>query len=796
MNPLETSDRSTNGRDTAEGDLRALKQLLLRDELETLDELKQEIHDSKLTTEQLAEMLPKAIHRSSQAGDRLSRSLGPTIATAFEQSVQRNRQALADAISPIIGPAIRRSIGQAIRGMIQSLNKTLEYSLSGKGMKWRWEALRTGKPFAEIVLLNVLKYRVEHVFLIHREDGLMLAESASEEGAADADLVSGMLTALRDLGRESLGAGQDETLDAVDFGDHTLWLESGDRATVAAIILGHPPKALRTLLREATDNIHLEFADAFEEFDGDTSKLKGTEEHLEQWKSAFGATEVYLEECLVSELHADDRKGTASSIWKWAWIVPLALLILGGFWLTQRAIQAGRQRQVESALLPPDTVDWQLQNDVVTLSGDAHHEWIKRAGPAVARLPFVKTVQRSELRDLDAPWLEALDQFSKIPGLVITQATRTGNRYRLEGLRDPLAPDPQSILAAAGVPKEQVDAVWTSFRSMEPDLLTQRFRQRLPACNSVSWKWDGSVLLAEGSASPEWLDLARRAASYVSDELSVDVSAVREIDNPQLRALHQAWLDALAKLGESPGIVVTRAEQTKQGYRLEGLRDPLADDPSEILQSFGLSSDEVSATWSPFKSIEPELVAKRLSQRLEECLTVSWTWEGGILVATGSAPHRWLRQLATYADQVRDELKVDFTQVADVDLEKRNELKTALEKIVIDHEPGQNTLVPGQNAKFEEVRRLIKLLRERCELMGSLPQIAILGYADRQTPSNQTMSTSIGRARTVWQSLAQLGLSDEHLLVKGMGRPSPQLQSRDARMASRLEVKFLGLAPP
>ena len=67
-------------------------------------------------------------------------------------------------------------------------------------------AWRTGKSFAEVVLLNTLVYRVEQVFLIHAQTGLLLQHVVADAVTAqDADMVSGMLTAIRDFARDSFG---------------------------------------------------------------------------------------------------------------------------------------------------------------------------------------------------------------------------------------------------------------------------------------------------------------------------------------------------------------------------------------------------------------------------------------------------------------------------------------------------------------------------------------------------------------------------------------------------------------
>ena len=129
-----------------------------------------------------------------------------------------------------------------MRGMVQSFNQTLEYSLSWKGLQWRWEAFRTGKSFAEVVLLHTLRFRVEQVFLIHKKRDSCLnhvvAEGISGQGE---EVISGMLTAIQDFVRDSFGQSQDEGLESLRIGDLTVWIEQGSGAILAGVIRGTPP---------------------------------------------------------------------------------------------------------------------------------------------------------------------------------------------------------------------------------------------------------------------------------------------------------------------------------------------------------------------------------------------------------------------------------------------------------------------------------------------------------------------------------------------------------------------------
>ena len=105
----------------------------------------------------VSEVLPEAVLLRNH-DPHLTRALAPTIEEAITTSVRRNPQPLADALFPVIGPAIRKAIAASLSGMLESLNRTLEHSLSWRAIQWRLTAFRTGKSFAEVVLLNTLVY--------------------------------------------------------------------------------------------------------------------------------------------------------------------------------------------------------------------------------------------------------------------------------------------------------------------------------------------------------------------------------------------------------------------------------------------------------------------------------------------------------------------------------------------------------------------------------------------------------------------------------------------------------------
>lgn len=198
--------------------------------------------------------------------------LSPIVERALTASVRRDPKPLADALFPVMGPAIRRAISQALAGMMQSVNQALEHTFSLRGLAWRWEAIRTGTSFAEVVLRHSLLYRVEQVFLVHRESGLLLQHvTAPSTAAQPPDMVAGMLTAIQDFTRDSFGVDQEEMLETMQVGELTVWVEQGARTLLAAVIRGHAPFEFRAEMQRAIEAIEGEHATELARFQGDAS---------------------------------------------------------------------------------------------------------------------------------------------------------------------------------------------------------------------------------------------------------------------------------------------------------------------------------------------------------------------------------------------------------------------------------------------------------------------------------------------------------------------------------------------
>jgi outer membrane protein OmpA-like peptidoglycan-associated protein len=318
------SDRGTNGfskespntnqPQATDKELAELRQLLLGIEPNQLNQLYEQLQNKEIRPEDISRLLPQAIILRTMQDKQLSESMVPTIEQAIESSVKQDFKILAEATYPIIAPATRRAIATALGEMMQSLNQTLEHSVSPQSFKWRLEAKQTGKSFAEVVMLRTLIYRVEQVFLIHKKTGLLLQHVvASLVTVQDPDLVSAMLTAIQDFVKDSFSVQKGDGLQTLQFGELTVWIEEGPQAVLAGIIRGNAPQELRAIFRDTLEKVHLRLYRELYDFQGESEP--------------FLKSKPYLESCLEARYQVPAKKN-----YTYAWVL-MGLVAMGlGIW--------------------------------------------------------------------------------------------------------------------------------------------------------------------------------------------------------------------------------------------------------------------------------------------------------------------------------------------------------------------------------------------------------------------------------------------------------------------------------
>lgn len=292
--------------------------------LAELERERQRIEALEQARKELPRRLPQLLERAGREdGPRLARALSEPVATALGGAVRKQRQAIVDALFPVIGPIIRKAIAESLRTLVGDLNRALESSFTPRGLRWRFEAWRTGASYAQVVLRHTMRFRIDHLFLIERESGLVMhRESAPELPDLDSDAISGMLTALGEFVKDSVGRTDGAGLESARVGEHLVMLLEGPRLNLAAFVRGVPPPALREGLQARLESIHARLADPMAPIDARDSDLG----------QAF-AEQLSIQSVDEAARQRDERPAAAPSRLPLAIAAALLVALVAGLWL-------------------------------------------------------------------------------------------------------------------------------------------------------------------------------------------------------------------------------------------------------------------------------------------------------------------------------------------------------------------------------------------------------------------------------------------------------------------------------
>lgn len=302
------------GKALSPAQLRELRQIITGYDAHDLDRLNKLIQDPETFSDEISQLLPLSIRKMVQRGDITLDEIQPLLEEGLKNSIHNNPKKLADILFPIMMPAIRKAVSEDIKLMLDKVNSTLENSFSPRRIGWRLKSLFSGKSYAEIALAHAYIYQVKQVFLIHKETGLLLAR-VPEEGqdeVADADLVSSMLSAIKDFVQDSFQK-DDSELDAINMGDFTILIEQGPYAILAAIVEGNPSAELRGKMKESIEGIHINSAYELEHFQGDTTP--------------FEINKSLLQNCVLQEAKPEKKRKPVALI-----VLALVLIAALGYW--------------------------------------------------------------------------------------------------------------------------------------------------------------------------------------------------------------------------------------------------------------------------------------------------------------------------------------------------------------------------------------------------------------------------------------------------------------------------------
>lgn len=270
--------------------------------------------------ELVGSVVVEALNDRQKIDDSLNQVLLPTVEKAVQASISNHSEQFVGHLYPLVGRLVRKSVTAFLGEFLEKTNQLLENSLTPKGISWRIKAWHAGVNFSQYVASQTFAFRVEQVLLIHRETGILLnSVSNDEHKGADADMVSGMLTAINDFVADSFNNAtndSEQNLAVVETEDFALVIKGGPQLMLVAAVTGNIPQNISTKFQITNEQIHSLYNEEIAEFDGNTL--------------IFETTEPLLRSCLLSELKPEHDESKKYPIL--AFIFVFLIFVLGGYY--------------------------------------------------------------------------------------------------------------------------------------------------------------------------------------------------------------------------------------------------------------------------------------------------------------------------------------------------------------------------------------------------------------------------------------------------------------------------------
>lgn len=373
-----------------------LKQILLADDQEKLqsvaaelEDIRRRIADKESLIESLDPVLADLLERKiADSKDQMAEALAPVMGEAIRHQIRDAKEDVVDALYPVIGSTIRKSVAEAMKNLVESVNQKIDQTIRRGLVLKRIKSKITGVSEGELLVKDLLPFHIEQIFLIQKASGLLIshASAGNKNHEIDEDLISGMLTAIRDFVSDAF-TSEEQELREIQYEDSKILLEIGRTSYLALVISGQEPEEFRDRLHGLSRKIHNRFYKTLRQFDGDPESSRPIEKSLNEFLQIFNTEK-------------SESPPKSHHFMRYVFFILLALGLIfifraGLSYVNDKKISQAIAFKVEqNPLLKNQDIEFQVKNGHVHLTGHLSSLALKAKIDSIMRtIPAAKSIQ-------------------------------------------------------------------------------------------------------------------------------------------------------------------------------------------------------------------------------------------------------------------------------------------------------------------------------------------------------------------------------------------------------------------
>lgn len=220
--------------------INALRDILFEEEKKKYVELTDHISSLQVEMKEALEdrQLPES--EMNQVVERITlvmpEKLGPAITETLKVQIRESKDEVVQALYPILGQMIKKYIQREMEVLREKIDEQMENAFSMQSLISRLKSLFTGVKHSQVMLTEVNEPRVEEIFIIEQDSGLLRA-SYSRNKTVDQDMIAGMLTAIKSFVKDAF-AKENQDLETISYDSYSIYIQNFPKFYIAVVLSG------------------------------------------------------------------------------------------------------------------------------------------------------------------------------------------------------------------------------------------------------------------------------------------------------------------------------------------------------------------------------------------------------------------------------------------------------------------------------------------------------------------------------------------------------------------------------
>jgi hypothetical protein len=196
-----------------------LRDILLRDDRETLSAVKKVLDEKDLLADRISPIVEEHLENMRQ---NFPQEYEQLVNKMIEQKLKSSQKEIVEVIYPVLGQMITKFISLQFQMLKESIDKQVKATFSTKSMMDKIKYRIFGVKTADIIVASSDVPYIEEVFVVQKNSGLLLG-SAALYPSENRDTVAGMLTAIKDFVEDAFQKDK-EDLETINYGTYRVML--------------------------------------------------------------------------------------------------------------------------------------------------------------------------------------------------------------------------------------------------------------------------------------------------------------------------------------------------------------------------------------------------------------------------------------------------------------------------------------------------------------------------------------------------------------------------------------------